>query len=99
MSEPTTLPPEHATHTVFNQPPPLEDVNLLTSDRVLTEALRREGAEWAESQARGRGGGGAPGGGAGGLGGRGAATPVGSPANRPPAGPAHARPQRQPDRR
>ena len=43
---------EHATHAVFNQPPPLEDVNLFTSDRVLTEALRREGAEWAESQAR-----------------------------------------------
>src|SRR5436305_1671931 len=42
----------HATHTVFNQPPPLEDVNLFTSDRVLAEALRREGAEWAEERAR-----------------------------------------------
>jgi len=53
MSDPTTLPAAaHATHTVFNQPPPFEDVNLFTSDRVLTEALRREGAEWAGSQAR-----------------------------------------------
>src|SRR3982751_7060764 len=43
---------EHATHTVFNQPPPLEDVNLFTSDRALTEALRREGAEWAVERAR-----------------------------------------------
>ncbi|MFL6259702.1 MAG: isovaleryl-CoA dehydrogenase [Thermoanaerobaculia bacterium] len=54
MSEPTTLPASaaHATHTVFNQPPPLEDINLFTSDRALTEALRREGAEWAEERAR-----------------------------------------------
>jgi putative acyl-CoA dehydrogenase len=53
MSDPTTLPAAaHATHTVFNQPPPFEDVNLFTSDRVLTEALRREGAEWAEERAR-----------------------------------------------
>ena len=42
----------HATHTVFNQAPPFEDVNLFTSDRVLTEALRREGAGWAEERAR-----------------------------------------------
>ncbi len=49
MSETT---PTHATHTVFNQPPPLEDINLFTTDRVLTEALRREGAEWAEDRAR-----------------------------------------------
>ena len=42
----------HTTHTVFNQPPPFEDVNLFTSDRALAEALRREGAEWAEERAR-----------------------------------------------
>jgi len=42
----------HSTHTVFNQPPPFEDVNLFTSDRVLAEALRREGAGWAEERAR-----------------------------------------------
>jgi putative acyl-CoA dehydrogenase len=42
----------YATHTVFNQPPPFEDVNLFTTDRALAEALRREGAEWAEERAR-----------------------------------------------
>src|SRR5436305_1422182 len=50
MSGPRALPA--ASHAVFNQVPPLEDVNLFTSDRVLTEALRREGAEWAEERAR-----------------------------------------------
>jgi putative acyl-CoA dehydrogenase len=35
------------THEVFNQPPPFEDVNLFTSDRVLTETVAREGADWA----------------------------------------------------
>jgi putative acyl-CoA dehydrogenase len=40
----------HATHTVFNQPPAFEDVNLFTTDRPLVEALRREGAEWAEER-------------------------------------------------
>jgi putative acyl-CoA dehydrogenase len=59
MTEPTPLPRNaaapgdpHATHTVFNQAPPFEDVNLFSSDRVLTEALRREGAGWAEERAR-----------------------------------------------
>jgi putative acyl-CoA dehydrogenase len=42
----------HSTHEVFNQPPPFQDVNLFTSDRVLTEALRREGAGWAEERAQ-----------------------------------------------
>jgi putative acyl-CoA dehydrogenase len=41
-----------ATHTVFNQPPPFEEVNLFTTDRALAEALRREGGEWAEERAR-----------------------------------------------
>jgi putative acyl-CoA dehydrogenase len=40
-----------ATHTVFNQTPPLEGWNVFSSDRVLGEALRREGAEWAEERA------------------------------------------------
>lgn len=43
---------DHATHTVFNQPPPLEDYNVFAVDRPLIEALRREGAEWAEERAR-----------------------------------------------
>jgi putative acyl-CoA dehydrogenase len=42
---------DHATHTVFNQPPPLEDCNVFSSDRPLAEALRREGAGWAEERA------------------------------------------------
>ncbi len=41
-----------ATHKVFNQPPPLEDYNSFDTDRTLSEALRREGAEWAEDRAR-----------------------------------------------
>jgi len=42
----------HATHEVFNQPPPLEDYNPFDADRPLAEALRREGADWAETEAR-----------------------------------------------
>ncbi len=38
MSEP------FATHEVFNQPPPLEDVNLYASDAALKDAVEREGA-------------------------------------------------------
>jgi putative acyl-CoA dehydrogenase len=40
------------THEVFNQPPPLEDYNPFDADRPLTEALSREGADWAEAEAR-----------------------------------------------
>jgi putative acyl-CoA dehydrogenase len=35
---------------VQNQPPPLEPYNLFTSDVVLGEAVRREGAAWAEQE-------------------------------------------------
>ena len=45
-------PPRGATHAVFNQPPPLEDVNLFSSHPALVEALRREGAAWAEEEVR-----------------------------------------------
>ncbi|HSR54321.1 MAG TPA: isovaleryl-CoA dehydrogenase [Acidobacteriota bacterium] len=34
-----------------NQPPPLEGYNLFTQDRVLREAVEREGGGWVESQA------------------------------------------------
>ncbi len=44
------------THEVTNQPPPLEGHNVFESDRTLVEALRREGAEWAEDDARELGG-------------------------------------------
>ncbi len=37
------------THTVENQPPALENYNLYCTDRALGEAVRREGAAWAES--------------------------------------------------
>jgi putative acyl-CoA dehydrogenase len=37
---------------VWNQPPPLEDVNLFAGHRALVEALRREGASWAEPEVR-----------------------------------------------
>jgi putative acyl-CoA dehydrogenase len=36
------------THEVINQPPPLENVNLFEQDLPLVEAVRREGAAWAE---------------------------------------------------
>ena len=36
------------THTVENQPYPLEDYNLYREDRALREAVAREGASWAE---------------------------------------------------
>ena len=35
---------------VLNQPPPLEGYNLFTENRPLVEAVRREGADWAEER-------------------------------------------------
>jgi putative acyl-CoA dehydrogenase len=32
-----------ATHAVFNQSPPFEDINLFASDAALAEAVEREG--------------------------------------------------------
>jgi putative acyl-CoA dehydrogenase len=43
-------PPLLATHEVFNQPPPLEGVNLYSVNLPLREALAREGAGWAQDQ-------------------------------------------------
>ncbi len=37
-----------ATHEVLNQASPLENDNVFDADRVLVEALGREGADWAE---------------------------------------------------
>jgi len=42
--------PTADTHEVFNQPPPLEDYDLLASDAALGEALEREGASWARER-------------------------------------------------
>ncbi len=40
------------THEVFNQAPPLEGYNVFEADTVLTEAVAREGAEWAHGRLR-----------------------------------------------
>ena len=40
------------THQVQNQVPPLEDYNLFDADPALVEAVRREGAGWAEHELR-----------------------------------------------
>jgi putative acyl-CoA dehydrogenase len=40
------------THEVLNQPPPLEGYNAFEADGVLTEAVDREGAEWARESLR-----------------------------------------------
>src|SRR4051812_48409634 len=40
------------THEVLNQPPPLHDYDPLAQDQALFEALRREGAGWAEDDVR-----------------------------------------------
>ncbi|HKJ36431.1 MAG TPA: acyl-CoA dehydrogenase family protein [Solirubrobacterales bacterium] len=49
MQEQAEAPPG-ATHVVLNQPLPLEDYNLFEADRVLKEALIREGGDWAQAQ-------------------------------------------------
>ena len=42
--------PTAGNHEVANQPPPLVDYNVFEADRPLVEAVRREGAEWAEAR-------------------------------------------------
>jgi putative acyl-CoA dehydrogenase len=41
---------ELPTHSVHNQPPPFEDVNLWTRDVALREAATREGGGWASAE-------------------------------------------------
>jgi len=41
---------EKPTRNVFNQPPPLADYNTFVENRPLVEAVRREGADWAEAR-------------------------------------------------
>jgi putative acyl-CoA dehydrogenase len=50
------------THEVFNQPPPLEGIDVFSSNRPLVEATQREGAGWVTERASalGRFVGGAP---------------------------------------
>ncbi|HEY7151160.1 MAG TPA: acyl-CoA dehydrogenase family protein [Solirubrobacterales bacterium] len=40
-----------ATHEVLNQAPPFDGYNVFERDQTLVEALRREGADWAEDEA------------------------------------------------
>jgi putative acyl-CoA dehydrogenase len=47
MSQPTSW----QTHTVANQPPPLEGVDVFASNLPLVEATRREGAGWVSERA------------------------------------------------
>ncbi|HWI26180.1 MAG TPA: isovaleryl-CoA dehydrogenase [Stellaceae bacterium] len=46
---------DFVTHEIVNQPPPLVDYDLFGSDRALQEAVRREGAAWAEPSLAGFG--------------------------------------------
>jgi putative acyl-CoA dehydrogenase len=39
------------THSVFNQPPPLENLDVFSSNAPLVEATRREGASWVTERA------------------------------------------------
>ncbi|HXG29796.1 MAG TPA: isovaleryl-CoA dehydrogenase [Nevskiales bacterium] len=45
-----TEPPFGVTHEVFNQPPPLENVNFYAQDLPLREAVAREGGAWGETR-------------------------------------------------
>jgi putative acyl-CoA dehydrogenase len=45
-------PQTRTTHEVLNQVPPFEGYNVFEADRVLGEAVEREGAEWAVDEAR-----------------------------------------------
>jgi putative acyl-CoA dehydrogenase len=45
-----TVERQSGTHRVTNQPPPLVDYNVFEADRPLVEAVRREGADWAEGR-------------------------------------------------
>jgi putative acyl-CoA dehydrogenase len=47
----TPLGGSRATHAVTNQPPPLEGLNLFTTNRPLLEALEREGRGWGFEEA------------------------------------------------
>jgi putative acyl-CoA dehydrogenase len=47
MTEGSSSAPRFATHEVFNQPPPLVEYDLFSSDCALQEGIRREGADWA----------------------------------------------------
>jgi len=49
MTEGSSSAPRFSTHEVFNQPVELTGANLYDSDAALKEAVKREGAGWAEN--------------------------------------------------
>jgi putative acyl-CoA dehydrogenase len=49
--EPRESDPLYRTHTVFNQPPPLEGVDVFASNTALVEGVQREGAGWVLERA------------------------------------------------
>ena len=49
MDAKVETPADFATHEVFNQPPPLQDVNLFTGDKALVETVEREGGSQARA--------------------------------------------------
>ncbi|HTY97634.1 MAG TPA: acyl-CoA dehydrogenase family protein [Solirubrobacteraceae bacterium] len=51
LTQPTGAEAPFKTHTVFNQVPPLVDVNVFTTNVPLVDAVRREGAEWVLERA------------------------------------------------
>jgi putative acyl-CoA dehydrogenase len=51
MSRATTGNAPWQTHTVFNQAPPLHDVDVFSSNLPLVEAVQREGAGWVSERA------------------------------------------------
>ncbi len=51
LSQPTSGDAPWQTHTVFNQPPPLEGTDVFSSNLPLVEAVQREGAGWVSERA------------------------------------------------
>src|ERR1700727_2801986 len=50
MTQPSLTQPSFATHEVFNQSPPFEDVDLFALDRPLQETLAANGGASAEKE-------------------------------------------------
>ncbi len=50
FSQPSLTPPSFATHDVFNQSPPFEDVDLFALDRPLKEAVAANGGAAADTE-------------------------------------------------
>ncbi|HEY0517766.1 MAG TPA: isovaleryl-CoA dehydrogenase [Solirubrobacteraceae bacterium] len=51
VSQPVGSEAPWQTHTVFNQAPPLEAIDVFSSNRPLVEAVAREGAGWVQERA------------------------------------------------